>query len=73
MSKVPMQEILAGLNHMIEVKLTDPGLTDEESKLLKEVKEELNSIATKTWLVEDLTELNVRLEKLTAKLNTLKD
>ena len=73
MSKVPMQEILSGLNHMIEVKLTDPGLTDEEEQALKEVKEELDSIATKIWLVEDLTELNVRLEKLTAKLNTLKD
>ena len=73
MKELPMKEILAGLRLMIETKLKEPGVTHEQHATLKEVKIEIDSIAAKQWRVEDLTELNTRLEKVTEKLNKAKD
>ena len=70
---LPMKEIMAGLRTMIELKLAEPGLTKEQYTVLKETDTEINDIAKQTWNVEDLTELNTRLEVVTKNLEKVKD
>ena len=67
-----MKEILSGLRTMVELKRKE-DISEDTRVVLAEVSNELASIASTQWRVEDLTELNVRFEKLTEKLNKVKD
>ena len=69
---LPMKEILSGLRTMIELKMKE-DISEDTKVVLTEASNELASMAETRWRVEDLTELNVRLEKLTEKLNKEKD
>jgi len=69
---LPMKEILSGLMTMIELKMKE-DISEDTKVVLADVNKELDEIANTQWRVEGLTELNVRFEKLTEKLNKVKD
>ena len=69
---LPMKEILSGLRTMIELKMKE-DISEDTKVVLADTNKELDKIANTQWRVEDLTELNVRFEKLTEKLNKVKE
>ena len=72
MNDLPMKEILYGIRTMIGLKRKE-DIDEDTMVVLAEASNELASMASTQWRVEDLTDLNVRFEKLTTKLNKVKD
>ena len=71
-NELPMKEILAGLNLMIELKLKEE-MTDENRAILIDAGEDLKEIAVYPWKPEEIDDLNARLTAVNEKLQKTKE
>ena len=68
-----MNAVITALLAMVVAKLEEKDITLQSREILETIELELNEMSAKNWTIEDVEELNNRMDSKNDRLQTIKE